>query len=219
VRRKQDDDVVDNHSLKRDARRLSRDIGESYQTALKFLRRLPPAARAVASARGAVIAGDRRPLDRLLAKELDLPTSEQWLAALEMALMDDALTPVQLDEDCLTLLRALTRSEHRRLTPLWMRATRGGRVLLSDQLGFDLAHNDSPEAGLLSKEIGDERLNSVLARLTQQEQQVVQTWATLGGSWVEAAFHVGMAAETGDRVRRKLKRLGAEQIRRAEAVK
>jgi hypothetical protein len=133
--------------------------------------------------------------------------------------MDDALTPVRLDENCLTLLRVLTRSEHRRLTPLWMRATRGGRVLLSDHFEVDVAHNDNPEANLLSKEIGDERLNSVLARLTQQEQQVVQTWATLGGSWVEAASLHGMAAQTGERVRRKLKRLGAEQIRRAEAVK
>lgn len=210
--------MVDNHILKRDARRLCVDTGKSYQATLKILRCLPPAARAVASARGAVIAGDRRTLDLFLTKRLVLPTSEQWRAALEMALMDDALTPVRLDEDCLTLLGVLTRSEHRRLTPLWRRGTRWGRVLLSDQIAIGVAHNDSPEARLLSNEIGDDRLSYALARLAPQEKQVVQTWATLGGSWGEAASLHGMAAHTGERVRRKLKRLGVEQIRRAEAV-
>ncbi|MFI1029758.1 hypothetical protein [Streptomyces sp. NPDC020951] len=211
--------MVKNHRRKRDAQRRQEETGEGYQTALNAVRGQSPSIQAVATARQAVIAGNREIVDQLITEWLHVPLSEQWRAAVEMALMDDALSPALLDENCLALLRTLARSEHRRLVPLWMRRALGGRlVLLSEQTGIDATDHESPEAVLLKSEFDDKRLSFVLGGLTEQERQVVQNWAGLGGSWGEAATSQGLDAKTGERVRRKLRRLGAEQIRRAEAV-
>ncbi|WP_416484428.1 hypothetical protein [Streptomyces sp. CL12] len=211
--------MVKNHRRKCDVQRRQEETGEGYQTALKAVRGQSPFIQAVATARQAVIAGKREIVDQLITERLYLPLSEQWREAVEMALMDDALSPARIDERCLDLLRTLARSEHRRLAPLWMRRVLGGRlVLLSEQTGIDATDHRSPEAVLLTSEFGDERLSFVLGGLTEQERRLVQTWAGLGGSWGEAASFQGLGVGTGERVRRKLRRLGAEQIRRAEAV-
>lgn len=217
--RNQDDDVVKNHRRKRDAQHRQKETGECYQAALNAVRSQPPSTRAVATARQAVIAGKRDIVDQLINEWLDLPLNGQWRAAVEMALMDDALDPARLDENCLPLLRTLAHSEYRRLVPLWMRRALGGRlVLLSEWTGTDATDHESPEVVLLNSEFGDERLASVLGGLTEQERRLVQTWAGLGGSWGEAAASQGLDAKMGERVRRKLKRLAAKHIRRAEAV-
>ncbi|MFI0035465.1 hypothetical protein ACH4NS_08275 [Streptomyces mutabilis] len=207
--------MVKNHSRKRDVRRRQEETGEGYQTALEVVRRI----QAVTTARQAAIAGEREIVDQLITEWLCLPLSEQWRDAVEMALMDGALSPDRIDESCLGLLRTLARAERLRLAPLWMRRALGGRlVLLSEQTGIDATDHQSPEAVLLNSEFDDERLSFVLGGLTEQERRLVQIWAGLGGSWGEAASSQGLDVKAGERVRRKVRRLGAEQIRRAEAV-
>ncbi|MFF0001421.1 hypothetical protein [Streptomyces avermitilis] len=64
----------------------------------------------------------------------------------------------------------------------------------------------------------DERLNTVLHKLTPDERQVVLAHAEgEGTTWTEAAAVAGATdpAALGERVRRKSKRLAAEQTRRA----
>ncbi|MEU3982471.1 hypothetical protein AB0F77_20645 [Streptomyces sp. NPDC026672] len=131
----------------------------------------------MATARQVVISGNREIVDQLIAEWLCVPLNEQWWAAVEMALMDDALNPARLDENCLALLCTLAGSEYRRLVPLWMSRALGGRLgLLSEQTGIDATDHESPEAVLLKSEFGDKRLSFVLGGLTEQERQVLQSW-------------------------------------------
>ncbi|MGW0833999.1 hypothetical protein [Streptomyces prunicolor] len=207
--------MVKNHSRKGDVRRRQEETGEGYQTALEVVRRI----QAVAAARQAAIAGEHEIVDQLITELLCLPLTEQWRDAVEMALMDDALNPDRIDKSCLSLLHTLARAERLRWAPLWMRKARGGRlVLLSQQTGVDVTDHQSPEVVLLNSEFDDERLSFVLGGLTELERRLVQTWAGLGGSWGEAASAQGLDVRAGERVRRKVRRLGAEQIRRAGAV-
>lgn len=207
--------MVKNHSCKGDVRRRQEETGEDYQTALEVVRRI----QAVKTARQAAIAGKHEIVDQLITERLCLPLSEQWRDAVEMALLDGALGPDRIDESCLDLLHTLARAERLRLAPLWRRRALGGRlVLLDEQTGIDVTDHQSPEAVLLNSELDDKRLSFVLGGLTDQERRLVQTWAGLGGSWGEAASSQGLDVRAGERVRRKVKRLGAEQIRRAQAV-
>ncbi|MFJ4980349.1 hypothetical protein ACIP6X_34385 [Streptomyces coeruleorubidus] len=64
----------------------------------------------------------------------------------------------------------------------------------------------------------DERLNAVLRALDRAERQVVFTYVEgAGTTWAEAGAAAGATAPDafGERVRRKTKRLAAEQRRRA----
>ncbi|MFD5015372.1 hypothetical protein [Streptomyces chartreusis] len=67
----------------------------------------------------------------------------------------------------------------------------------------------------------DERLNAVLRGLDPAERQVVFAYAEgEGTTWTEAAAAVGANDPDafGERVRRKAKRLAAEQARRARLL-
>ncbi|MFF0094848.1 hypothetical protein ACFYSF_33565 [Streptomyces canus] len=96
---------------------------------------------------------------------------------------------------------------------------------LDADLGGGLSFYDlvAADVDLLSHTAGgsyeDDRLNAVLRGLAPVERQVVFAYAEDdGATWSEAAAAVGAANREafGERVRRKSKRLAAEQRRRAE---
>ncbi|MFE5923072.1 hypothetical protein [Streptomyces sp. NPDC056468] len=111
---------------------------------------------------------------------------------------------------------------HPTLQPCWRRRTRNGRVLSLDaDLGgglslYDLVATDvDPLAHTVGGVFEDEGLNGVLRCLDPAERQVVFARAQgEGTSWTEAAAAVGAPDGFGERVRRKVKRLAAEQRRR-----
>ncbi|MER6563448.1 hypothetical protein ABT300_38140 [Streptomyces sp. NPDC001027] len=182
-------------------------------------------------------------LDRFGARVLLLPRSERWREAVSTALLgswcgDSLKVPGdKLPPTVLGVLKAEARALHRQSIPLWRRRTRHGRVLSLDaDLGSGLSLYDlvAAEVDLLAHTSGgvfeDDRLNRVLHGLKQAERLVALAYAEgEGATWAEAA---AAAAAThpevfsgatyatdsealGERVRRKVKRLGAEQVRRA----
>ncbi|MFK0154066.1 hypothetical protein ACIQVK_18595 [Streptomyces sp. NPDC090493] len=114
---------------------------------------------------------------------------------------------------------------HRQLTPVWRGRTRHGRVWSLDApLGDGLSLRDlvATDVDLLAHMASgvyeDERLNRVLRGLAEAERQVVVEYAARKGTTrTEAASAAGAAKPKafGDRVRRKVNRLVAEQCRRA----
>jgi len=175
------------------------------------------------------------PLDDLVADDLLLPIGPCWreaacTAVLEWGVGDaDEITidgPVALDvQGGLSWLRGKTRSVHRQLTPLWQRKAGHRRVLLLDTpLGSNgltlhdlVAGSPAPEEAALGTVPDDPRLAAVLNSLDPQERRVALAFAHWQpNSWAEAAALTGAADPVayGERVRRKLKRLGAEHKRR-----
>jgi hypothetical protein len=51
---------------------------------------------------------------------------------------------------------------------------------------------------------------AVFGRLKEDEQRIAQSYAINGGSWAEAAISVGLPEKAGQRVMRKLRRLGQQ---------
>ncbi|MFC8840068.1 hypothetical protein ACFT8Q_08065 [Streptomyces griseoincarnatus] len=167
-------------------------------------------------------------VDALAMKGLVLPASNRWREALSTALLGNWADPLEqhgrLSPDALGVLKSEARALHRGLVPLWKRRTRHGRVLSLDAaLGDGLSLYDlvPADVDLLTHTPGgvfeDERLNAVLRALESAERQVVFAYAEgAGTTWTEAAEAVGAADPEafGERVRRKAKRLAAEQRRR-----
>lgn len=121
------------------------------------------------------------------------------------------------DPELLALLQRHAAIEHRHLQPLWERKVRGKRtVLLSQPVGTDLTIADllvehrTPESEALWAEIGDSRLARVLQHLAPQEKAVAWCRAQGAPTWPEAARAAGLPTAYGERVRRKLKYLGAK---------
>ncbi|MCX5256717.1 hypothetical protein OOK27_21690 [Streptomyces canus] len=179
--------------------------------------------------RRGIIRSSMGSLVRLAARELVLPSSSRWNEAVSTALLGSWCDPLMsyghLPATTLGALRAEARTLHRQLVPLWRRRTRHGRVLSLDaSLGDGLSLYDlvAMDIDLLahtgSGVFEDERLNHVLHVLSPDEQRVVIAYADgEGTTWTEAAAVVGAADPEafGERVRRKAKRQGAEQHRRA----
>lgn len=167
-------------------------------------------------------------VDDFSAKVLAVPCGERWSEAVSTALVGSWADPLvytgRLTDTAIGALRAEVRAVHRNLAPLWRRRTRHGRVLSLDaSLGAGLSLYDlvAADIDLLARTrdgvFVDERLNQVLRALTEEERQVVFAYAEDGGStWMDAAESCGAADPVGfgERVRRKIKRLGAEQARR-----
>ncbi|MFI6340991.1 hypothetical protein [Streptomyces sp. NPDC050535] len=176
-----------------------------------------------------LLSRDAEKVVQTVAATLVLPQGHGWREAHEMALLgpwSDALWDTgHLPCTALGFLKAEARTVHRQLLPLWRRRTRHGRVLSLDaDLGglclYDLV---APDADLLAHTVDgvfvDERLNKVLRALKPAERQAVFAYAEgEGTTWTEAAAAAGALdpAAFGDRVRRKVKRLAAEQRRRTE---
>ncbi|MGQ4347491.1 hypothetical protein [Streptomyces sp. SAS_275] len=88
-----------------------------------------------------------------------------------------------------------------------------GGLSLHDLVASDLDLLSRVESGVFE----DERLNRVLRALTPEERRVVIALAAGEGvTWTEASLVAGAAYPMafGERVRRKAKRLAAEQRRR-----
>nr|WTB29592.1 hypothetical protein OG781_08900 [Streptomyces sp. NBC_00830] len=64
-------------------------------------------------------------------------------------------------------------------------------------------------------DFADKRINSVLRGLTDWEAALALAWARSGDSWGETAVAAGLPPAAGERVRRKLKRLGARYTERS----
>ncbi|MFE6782135.1 hypothetical protein ACFVFF_07735 [Streptomyces sp. NPDC057680] len=173
---------------------------------------------------------DPRVIDGLALKSLALPASDRWREAVSTALVGDWVAPLEqegrLHVSALGALRADARAIHRQLVPVWRRRTRHGRVLSLDAVlgdGLSLYDLVAADVDLLSRVAGgiyeDERLNTVLRGLDPAERQVVFTYAAADGTtWTEAAAAAGATDPDtfGERVRRKAKRLAAEQRRRSD---
>ncbi|MGP3691287.1 hypothetical protein ACTVZO_42635 [Streptomyces sp. IBSNAI002] len=171
-----------------------------------------------------------RVMDVLALKSLALPVSARWREAVSTALVGGWVDPLEqngrLPASALDALRAEARAIHRQLVPVWRRRTRHGRVLSLDApLGNELSLYDlvAADVDLLHRVAGgiyeDERLNAVLRGLDPAERQVVIAYAAADATtWTEAATAAGATEPDafGERVRRKAKRLAAEQRRRSE---
>ncbi|MFH9685827.1 hypothetical protein ACH4LE_05785 [Streptomyces sp. NPDC017413] len=167
-------------------------------------------------------------VDSLCRKVLTVPRSSRWREAASTALLsdwDDQLWRTgRLSSRAVGALRAETRAVHRQLVPLWRRRTRHGRVLSLDAglgSGMSLYELVAADVDLLDRTAGgvyeDARLNGVLRGLKPVERQVLFALAEgEGTTWTEAAAVTGAAdpQKLGERVRRKAKRLAAEQRRR-----
>ncbi|MFI1569051.1 hypothetical protein ACH4ZX_39605 [Streptomyces sp. NPDC020490] len=166
--------------------------------------------------------------DHVTGRVLVLPRSERWREATSTALLGPWCDPLwqtgHLPTAALGALRAEARTLHRHLVPLWRRGTRHGRVLSldADLGGLSLYDLVATDVGLLVNTVGgvfeDERLNRVLRGLDPAERAVVFAYAEgEGTTWTEAATAAGVPEPEafGERVRRKVHRLAAEQRRRA----
>ncbi|MFC5144617.1 hypothetical protein [Streptomyces aureoversilis] len=116
-------------------------------------------------------------------------------------------------------------TEHRRLQPLWERRVRGKRVTSLRHepaegltLGDAIRDDRSPEAAILADEFTDSRLAVVLRGLCPAESAVARNWARTGDTWAVAAAGAGLGEAYGERVRRKLQRLGDKYTKRAAAA-
>ncbi|MER7313558.1 MULTISPECIES: hypothetical protein [Streptomyces] len=170
-----------------------------------------------------------RTIDLLCRDVLAVPQSSRWREAASTALLsdwDDQLWQTgRLSSQAVGALRAEARAIHRELVPLWRRRTRHGRVLSLDASlgdGMSLYELVAADIDQLERSAGgvyeDARLNALLRSLKPAERQVLFALAEgEGTTWAEAASVTGAAdpEKLGERVRRKAKRLAAEQKRRA----
>ncbi|MFJ4368891.1 hypothetical protein ACIP4S_32815 [Streptomyces chartreusis] len=165
-------------------------------------------------------------MDGVSAQALALPRSARWREAVETALIGDWNSALwdtgHLPSSALGTLKAEVRALHRQLVPLWRRRTVHGRVLSldADLGGLSLYDLVATDVDLLGHTTGgvfeDDRLNRVLRGLDPAERAVVFAYAEgEGTTWTEAATAAGATDPTalGERVRRKAKRIAAEQAR------
>ncbi|MER7773235.1 hypothetical protein [Kitasatospora sp. NPDC096140] len=162
--------------------------------------------------------GIRRPECPPWGWPLELLSPESMISCVE----DWGVVPMFMDGAgdtiVVTVLDKESRMVHQELQPLWQRKVNGGRLHLLDRPVSDgLALRDlitdrcGPEEILLGQEPDDPRVTAVLERLTPAERAVVKAWAYMGATtWEEAAQIAGAddPAAFGERVRRKLRRLG-----------
>ncbi|MCX5505846.1 hypothetical protein OG887_42210 (plasmid) [Streptomyces sp. NBC_00053] len=190
-------------------------------------------------ARNMAVYGQNDRLDEFITRVLCLNTGPEWRTAASTALLGDWAAPLRsngvlMPDAVIKALRAETQTIHRQLQPLWTRRTGGGiyeerRVegktvaLLETPLGEGLTLRDvvtdstCPEDAVLDLIPGDQILGRVLAALEPAERAVVVALGFAAvGSWREAAEFVGAEDPPvfAEQVRRKARRLAAEQRRR-----
>lgn len=171
-------------------------------------------------------------IDGFIGRSLVLPRGPQWNQAVSTALLGDWVAPLhdngRIDGTVLGRIKSEAEAVHRQLVPLWRRRVRGSRVLLLETpLGDNLTLHDLIAGKLRMDDLvfeaafGDARINAVLAGLHPAEQRVAMAWAHPAiATWTEAARFAGAASPEafGERVRRKLKRLGEQHTTRAAAA-
>ncbi|MFB6536557.1 hypothetical protein ACFCY8_28465 [Streptomyces noursei] len=194
------------------------------------------------SALQSVLNGDEAAVDNFALDVLRLGRSEQWRKAASTALLGDWAAPFFTDDPKLPLsavdqLRAETRDIHRQLASMWRHRINGERLQSLDFAFGDglttydvVANGPDPYEVLAGTLPTDPRVATVLASLTPTERAVAMAWADAQvTSWTEAAAIVLAAAPArltrlapaalGERVRRKLKRLGDRHTARAAAAR
>ncbi|WP_329549590.1 hypothetical protein OG548_42840 [Streptomyces sp. NBC_01356] len=167
-----------------------------------------------------------------ISKYLVLPRGPQWDQAIRTALIGDWTVPLEhggrIGPEVVGNIKSDAKNIHRQLVPVWRRRVRGSRVmLLETPLGDNLTLRDLVAGELRMDDLvfetafDDERVNAVLAGLDPTERRVAMAWAHPSiANWTEAACSAGVVSPEayGERVRRKLKRLGARYATRARAV-
>lgn len=192
---------------------------------LPFLVRPYKAQAAALIARNAVIEGDSETVDAFSRKVLGLKHPARWREAVEMALLGDWVASMGTGTATKPYVRALLRHhagvQHRYLQPVWEGRIKGKRTILLGQpveetrtIADLLVEQQTPEQDFLSNE-RDVRVSTVFKLLQADEQAMALTWAECGGSWPEAANDLSQERRFGEKVRRKLRRLGDRYTDRA----
>ncbi|MGW7026752.1 hypothetical protein ACWGFX_06100 [Streptomyces xanthophaeus] len=184
---------------------------------------------AALTARAGAVHGDTDAVDTFSRTWLGLAQPERWREAVEMALLGDWVSALgggaATATTVVSVLRHDAETEHLRLQPLWERRVQGRRTALLGQpvggtwtLEDLLVDHRTPESQTLAAERSDSRLAVVLRALHPDEESTAWTWAEDGTGWDRAAVAAGHPASYGERVRRKLKRLGTRYTVRAQAA-
>ncbi|MFF8696379.1 hypothetical protein ACF08W_29610 [Streptomyces sp. NPDC015144] len=200
------------------------------------------AARAV-EARNEAALGNMELVERFMASDLGLWRGARWQEPVATALMGEwastLYTHGTIRRGALDQLMRDVREIHRQLTPLWRRRCAGERLLSLDApvldsgltLGDLIASGPDPADALGGTLPDDPRVLSVLNQLSPLERAVALAWSRpRTTSWTEAAADIlaldalaspghrkyaGLDAQAlGERVRRKLKRLGGRHTAR-----
>ena len=204
---------------------------EVADTGVGVLRALARAAyKAALDARAAVLRGDDGPVARFISTWLDLHASPERIEAVNAALLEEGWDAGIPDDPAYLIadLRKRTARQGRVLRPIWeTRLNRRPVGMLDEPVctsnGTLLTVADlvpgaqSAEDLVLASELEEQRLRRVLNRLKPDELLVTNVYAQRSElTWAEAARVAGAAdpAAVGERIRRKLKRLGAEDERR-----
>ncbi|MFG3404071.1 hypothetical protein [Streptomyces sp. NPDC048142] len=186
-------------------------------------------ARAIA-ARHAAAAGNHQVVETFMTEVLGLCRGARWQEPVATALLGDWVGTLPIDGQVgpggLERLKTETRELHRHLTPIWRRKVNGNRVHSLDvDLGGGLSVQDLIAGGPDPLEVlvgalpDDPRVAAVLKRLTPTERAVAAAWANFRTTtWAEAAAQAVAEASAsratanalGERVRRKLRRLGRQ---------
>ncbi|MCX4455769.1 hypothetical protein OOK58_27740 [Streptomyces sp. NBC_01728] len=193
-------------------------------------------ARALAARQAAVI-GNQGAVESFASDVLGLWRGARWQEPVSTALLGDWASSIgssgTLHTSALDRLRAEVKEIHRQLTPVWRRRVDGERLLSLDfALGEGLTMYDIVTSGpdpyetLTGALPADPRIAAVLDQLAPAERAVAMAWAAPEvRGWTEAAsividldpalFTDSVPAALGERVRRKLKRLGDRYTARA----
>ncbi|MFE6633509.1 hypothetical protein [Streptomyces tendae] len=159
--------------------------------------------------------------------------SSQWREAASMALMGDWVPMLHDDDAGLLIPRHVKREAertHTQLQPLWEHKVKGRPVALLDApttdgltLGDLAADTVRPYGSCTDQTINDPRAREVLAALDPDERDVALLYVRDSSvrSWTEAARRSGAAnpKQFGERVRRRLLRLGDRQRKHGAAGK
>ncbi len=207
-----------------------RELADSASGVLRALARA--AYLAAIRARTAVVHGDYGPVRDFIRTWLDLPVTRRRLEAVSAALLEEGWDTDLTVDDCETLLADLRRRAARQarvLWPIWETQLNHRPVGMLDQpvstdatticAIADLIPDPGTTEGLaLAADWGQERvLRQVLSKLKPEERTITEIYAEQSDlTWAQAASVAGAAnpSAIGERVRRKLKRLGAEHNRR-----
>jgi hypothetical protein len=189
------------------------------------------ALRAAVAALYAVLTGTLGALDEFIRTWLGKKPENSHEAAATALLEPWWAPPASLDNDALVAdLRRRIAEAALALKPLWERQVNYATVrslsepvsllgLCEETLECCLVDTRTPEDMVLDRLVHYEHpgVRAVLRQLSPQEALIVGLYASREWlSWEQAAATAGASdpAATGDRIRRKLKRLGNEHVRR-----
>jgi hypothetical protein len=210
---------------------LLRRWGETAELGMGVLRTLARAAyQAALRARAAVLLGEDETVAWFIETWLHLQSTPGRIEAVSAALLEQGWDACVPDDPghLLTDLRNRTARQSRVLKPIWETQLNHRPVGTLDQtvttdagtvltLADIVPNPEATEVSWLASGWEGQRLHRILGRLKPDELLVTNAYAQRSElTWVEAARIAGATnpAAMGERVRRKLKRLGAEDKRR-----